>query len=126
MRQSDAPGYLRSKLPKKITKWVEIWLSMARSIAAESEQLFDLVRRATLSQDEQCYILQRKARYPEARAQDIRYCQADLQHSTAWVLSRNEAARRLPLDLPYSPTSPDVEDSKDIGSSHNELFGSDS
>ena len=83
---------------------------MSRSIAAESEQH---------------YILW-KVRYPDARAEDMRRRQAEVEHSTAWALARNEAARRLSLDLPYSPTSPDVDDYKCVGSSDDELFGSDS
>ena len=74
-------------------------LSMPRSIVAESEQLLGLVRRAALSHEEQYYTL-RKARYSEARAEDMRRRQVVLEHSTSWALARNEAARRLPLDFP--------------------------
>ena len=84
---------------------------MSRSIPAESGQLLGVARRAALSYEEKCYTL-RKARYPEVRAEDMRRRQAEVEHSTAWTLAWNKAARRLPLDLPYSPTTPDVDNCK--------------
>ena len=56
-------------------------LSTSRSIAAESEQLFDLVRRAALLYEEQFYTLW-KARYPEEQAEE-------LEHSATWTFARN-------------------------------------
>ena len=44
--------------------------SMSRSMAAESEQLLGVVRRAVLSHEEQYYAL-RMARDTEARAEDV-------------------------------------------------------
>ena len=32
-----------------------------------------------------------------------------IESSTAWSIARNEAPARGPLNLPYSPISPDVE-----------------
>ena len=72
---------------------------------------------------EERYNSLRKARYPEARAEDIQRRQVELEHSTAWALVRSE---RLPLDIPYSPTYSDVEDSKEVESADDELFRSDS
>ena len=66
------------------------------------------------------------ATYPDASAENMRRCQIELEHSTAWVLARNDAAAREPLDLPYSPTSPDVEGCRYVVSSDDELVGSDS
>ena len=66
---------------------------ITRGIATESEQLFGVVRRAALSHEEQYYGL-RMVRYPEARAEDMRRRQIELELSTAWVLARNEAAAR--------------------------------
>ena len=43
-----------------------------------------------------------EVRYPEAQTEDIRRCQAAMEHSTAWALTRNDAAWGLPLDLPYA------------------------
>ena len=43
---------------------------MSRSMAAESEQLLGVVRRAVLSHEEQYYAL-RMARDTEARAEDV-------------------------------------------------------
>ena len=63
VRQSDALGNLGLKVPKKIK--VEIWmserrrLSMSRSIAAKSEQLLGLVRRAAQYHEEQYYSLRK-------------------------------------------------------------------
>ena len=71
VRQSAALGYLGSKVPKKIKMRVEIWmseeqrLSMSRSIATESEQQLDAVRRAAFNHGKQYYSLQ-NARYPES------------------------------------------------------------
>ena len=75
-RQSAARGYLGSKVPTRIKKRVEIWvseeqrLSMSTSIVAESEQLLGLVRMAALPHEEQYYTL-RKASYTKALAEDI-------------------------------------------------------
>ena len=55
VRKSAVLGYLGSKISGIIKKSVEIWmneeqrLSMSWSIAAESEQLLGLLRRAALS-----------------------------------------------------------------------------
>ena len=83
------------------------------------------MRMAALSHEE-LYDTLRKAIYPVARADDIQRRQEEQEHSTAWALARNEAARRLPLDLKFCPTSPDVGDCRYVGSSDDELFGSDS
>ena len=80
-----------------------------------------VVRRAALSHEEQHYA-QRMARYPEARAEDMRRRQIELDRSTAWALARNEAAARDPLDLPYSLTPPNEEDCRYVVFSDNELF----
>ena len=129
VRQTASLGFLRSKVPKKIKRRVEIWmseeqsLSMSRIIATESEQLLGMVRRTALSHEEQYYTL-REARYSEARVEDMRRRQAELEHSTTWPLARNEAAIRLPLDLPYCSTSRDVDAYRYVASLDDELFGS--
>ena len=64
--------------------------------------------------------------YLDARAEYIRRRQAEMKQSMAWALARSKATRRLPLSPPYSPTSSDVKDSKDVGLSDDELFGDDS
>lgn len=95
------------------------------SVAAESDQLLDAVRRATVSYEEQLYTL-RKASYQVEQAEDIRRHQADLKQCTAWALARNEAARRLRQDLINGPSYSDVEDYKEIEPADDELFSSDS
>ena len=60
-----------------------------------------------LTHVEQYYALQ-MARYSEARAEDMRRRQVELDRSTAWAIPRNEAAARGLLNLPYSPISPEV------------------
>ena len=50
---------------------------MSRSIAAESEQLIDLVRRVALSYEGQYYSL-RKVRYPERQAEGATIRRGDL------------------------------------------------
>ena len=79
---------------------------MSRSMAAESEQLLGVVRSAALTREEQFYALGIYARYLQARAEDIRRRQVDLERSTASAIARNEAAARGSLNLPYSPTFP--------------------
>ena len=44
----------------------------------------------------------------------------ELKRSTAWTIARNEAARG-PLNLPYSPISPDVEGFGCVVSSDDDL-----
>ena len=78
---------------------------MSRTVAAESEQLLGVCRSAALTHEEQYYAL-RMARYPQAREEDMRRRQVELERSTAWVIARNEAATRETVDLTYSPTSP--------------------
>ena len=62
VRKSAVFGYLGLKVPKKITRRAKIWMSeeqrlyMFRSIAVESEQLLDVVRKL-LSHEEQYYVL---------------------------------------------------------------------
>ena len=130
-RQAAALGFLGSRVPKKVKRRVEIWTSekqrrsMSRSMAAESEQLLGVCRSAALTYEEQYYALQ-MVRCPDARAEDMRRCQVELERSTAWAIARNEAAAREPLNLPYSPTSPDVEGCKCVVSSDDDLFDSDS
>ena len=68
---------------------------------------FSVVTGATLSLEENYYAL-RMARYPDARAEDMRRRQVELERSTAWAIARNEEAARVPLNLPYSSTSPEV------------------
>ena len=46
------------------------------------------------------------ARYPQAREEDMRRRQVELESSTAWAIARNEAAARKTMNLTYSPTSP--------------------
>ena len=55
------------------------------SIAAESEQLLGVIRRAALTQEEQYFSLH-MTRYPEARAEDRRRRQIVLERSTARAL----------------------------------------
>ena len=84
-------------------------LSMSRSITAwrDEEGCFS---------HEGLYDVLWKARYQEARAEDMRRRQAELEHSAAWTLASNKAARRLPLYLPYSPTSPVSDDCRYVAS----------
>ena len=124
--QAAALGFLGLKIPKKVKKSVVSWTSeeqrrsMPGSMTAESEQQLEVMRCAALSYEEKYYAL-RMARYPDARAEDIR-----LELSTAWAISRNEAAARAPLNLPYSRASPDEEGCRYVVSSDDELFDSDS
>ena len=68
VRQAAALGFLGLRVPKKVTRKVEIWTSeeqrrsMSRTVAAESEQLLGVVRSAALTHEEQYYAL-RMARY---------------------------------------------------------------
>ena len=71
VRQTAALGYLGSKISRKIWTNDEKRSSMSRIIAVESEHLLSLVRRAGLSHKEQYYSL-RKARYLEARAENMK------------------------------------------------------
>ena len=66
------------------------------------------------------------ARYPQAREEDMRRRQVELERLTAWAIARNEAAARETLDLTYSPTSPETGASTCGMSSDDDLFDSDS
>ena len=46
----------------------------------------------------------------------------ELQRSTAWAIARNEALARVPLNLPYSTSSPDVEGCRCVVSSDDDLL----
>ena len=93
---------------------------MSRSMAAESEQLLGVVRSEAL------YYAQQMARYPDAKTEDMGRHQVKLERATAWAIARNEAAARGPLNLPHSPTSPDVEGCRCVVSSDEDIFDSDS
>ena len=86
--ETAALGFLGLKVPKKLKRRVEIWMSnkqrksMSRSMAMASEQQLRVVRRASLSHEDQ-YNALRMARYPEARTEDIRRQQIELKRSTA-------------------------------------------
>ena len=98
---------------------------MSRTIAAESEQLLGVCRSSALTHEEQYYAL-RMARYPQAREEDMRRRQVELERSTAWAIARNEAAARETVDLTYSPTSPGAGACTCGMSSDDDLFDSDS
>ena len=65
---------------------------MSRSMASESAQLHWVVRSAALSHKEQYYAL-RMARYPGARAEDMRRRQIVLERSKAWELQGTRQQR---------------------------------
>ena len=127
IRQVAALGFLGSKVPKRLKRRVEIWMtgeqgtSMSRRLAVESEQLLGVVRMAAVNYEARYYML-RKARYP-SRVEDMRRRELELARSTAWALARNEAVDSN--GYPYSPTSPARDTSKCDESSGDELFGSD-
>ena len=91
IRQAAALGFLGSKVPKKLKRRVELWMtgeqltSMSPMLVVESEQLLSVVRTAH-------YYVLRKARYPENRAEDMRRQEIELPRSTTWTLAWNEAA----------------------------------
>ena len=60
-------------------------------------------------------------RYTDARANDMRR-KVELGRSTAWEQGSSEG----PLNLPYCPTSPDVEGCRCVVSCDDDLFNSDS
>ena len=67
------------------------------------------------------------ARYPEAREEDMKRRQVELERSTAWAIARNEAAACETVDLTYSHTSPGAGACTCGGmSSDDDLFDSDS
>ena len=131
VRQTAAVAFLGSRIPKKVRRRVEIWTnehqrrSMSRSAAEESEQLLGLCRSVTLTHEEQYYAL-RMARYPQAREEDMRRRQMELDRSTAWAIARNQDAARDTADLAYSPTSPGAGACIRDTSSDDDLFDSDS
>ena len=131
VRQTAAIAFLGSTIPKKVKRRVEIWTnedqrrSMSRSIAAESEQLLGVCRSAALTHEEQ-YNALRTARYPQAREEDMRRRQVELERSTAWAIARKEASVRVRVDLTCSPTSPGTGSCTCVMSSDDDLFDSDS
>ena len=95
-----------------------------QTMAAESEQLLGVCRSAALTHEEQYYYYAlQMAWYPQAREEDMRRRQVELERSTAWATARNEATF---LDMPYSPTSPGTGACNCGMSSNDDLFDSDS
>ena len=131
IRQAAALGFLGSKVPKRLQRRVEIWMtgerrsSISRSLAVEFEQqLLSVVRMAAVNHKARYYML-RKARYPASRAEDMRRREVKVERSTAWALARNEAAAFDSNSYPYSPTSPARNSGECHESSDDELFSSD-
>ena len=75
--QFAALSYLGSKIPGRTKGNLEVWFSdelrqaRSRGMTEESEHLLGFVQRAAYSLEEKLFLL-RQARYPEARAEDIR------------------------------------------------------
>ena len=63
-------------------------------MAAESEQLLGVVRSAALTHEEQYYAL-RIARYPQAKSEDMRRHQVELERSPAWAIERLQQGGHL-------------------------------
>ena len=72
---------------------------MWRNMAAESEQLLGVVMSAALSHEEQYYTLC-IARYLDARAEDMRRRQVELERSAAWAMRQQRGGLIIYLQ-PY-------------------------
>ena len=81
-------GLLGSKIPKRVKRRVEIWVtgeqrtSMSWSLGVELEQLLSVIRMAAVNHEARYYML-RKARYPESSAEGIRCLEVELVRSIA-------------------------------------------
>ena len=126
--QPASPGYSGSKAPRKIKKRVEIWMSKAAVVHVQEYSCG--CQSTCLAWWGVLLILMRSSTtYCETlgtRRRELMICDAVKRRWSTLRLGHlpGEAARRLPLDLRYSPTSPGVEDCSYFGSLDYELFGS--